>query len=87
VCERIKVRVCAATTWRSSEVTVLTLHPAHLTLNEMTCMERDSLIKQLLVFNDHCAFRFARSRLISLTNKELRGLLYAARRHYHGKGY
>jgi hypothetical protein len=69
------------------ELTMPVLHPADLTLNDMTRMQRDNLIKQLLIFNDHCAFRFQKSRLISLTNKELRGLLYTARRHYHGKGY
>jgi hypothetical protein len=66
---------------------VLTTHPSELTITEIAHMDRDSLIEQLLTFNDHCAFRFNRTRLVSLTSQELRGLLYAARRHYHNKGY
>jgi hypothetical protein len=69
------------------EVTVLMTHPSDLTLNEITRMDRERLIEQLLVFNDYCAFRFSRNRLVSMTSTQLRGLLYAARRHVHEKGY
>jgi hypothetical protein len=50
-------------------------------------MSRESLIDQILVFNDYCAFHLTRRQLAARTTPELRGLLYAARRHYHSKGY
>jgi hypothetical protein len=62
-------------------------HPAELTLQDIAQMNRESLIEQLLVFNEYCAFRFTRSSLASKSSQDLRGLLYAARRHYHSKGY
>lgn len=62
-------------------------HPAELTLRDISEMSRVHLVEQLLVFNDYCAFRFNRDELCELPNNVLRGLLYAARRHYHGKGY
>jgi hypothetical protein len=77
--------------WKQSrlleEAVLTTTHPSELTLTEISRMDRASLIEQLLLFNDYCAFRFSRNRLASLSSQELRGLLYAARRHYHNKGY
>lgn len=66
---------------------MLITHPSDLTLHEITQMDRSCLIEQLLVFNEYCAFRFSRNRLSAMTSRQLRGLLYAARRHYHSKGY
>lgn len=66
---------------------MLITHPADLTLNEISDMDREHLIEQLLVFNGYCAFHFSRERLLSMSGTDLRGLLYAARRHYHEKGY
>jgi hypothetical protein len=66
---------------------MLTTHPAELTLQDIGAMRREDLIEQLLVFNQYCSFRFTRQRLASKSSQELRGLLYAARRHYHSKGY
>jgi hypothetical protein len=62
-------------------------HPAELTLRDISQMNRAGLIEQLLVFNDFCSFHFARAKLSDLPSNVLRGLLYAARRHYHSKGY
>ena len=66
---------------------MLITHPSDLTLNEISHLDRDGLIEQLLIFNDYFAFRFSRNRLVAMTSTQLRGLLYAARRHYHEKGY
>ena len=63
------------------------IHPAELTLRDISAMSRATLVEQLLTFNDHCAFRFSREELCDLPSHVLRGLLYAARRHYHAKGY
>jgi hypothetical protein len=62
-------------------------HPAELSLRDISQMNRTTLIEQLLVFNDFCSFRFGREELSDLPSNVLRGLLYAARRHYHSKGY
>ena len=69
------------------EVFVVITHPAELSLREISEMSRVHLIEQLLVFNDYCAFQFNRDELFDLPNNVLRGLLYAARRHYHSRGY
>src|SRR5207237_2642969 len=69
------------------EVYVVITHPAELTLRDISEMSRVHLIEQLLVFNDYCAFQFNRDELFDLPNNVLRGLLYAARRHYHSRGY
>ena len=63
------------------------VHPAELTLRDIYQMNRTSLIEQLLAFNDFCSFQFSRDELWDLPNNVLRGLVYAARRHYHLKGY
>lgn len=62
-------------------------HPAELTLSDIGQMPRIALIENLLVFNDYCSFRFRREDLSDLPSNVLRGLLYAARRHYHKRGY
>lgn len=62
-------------------------HPAELTLRDIYQMSRTNLIEQLLVFNDFCSFHFNRGELVGLPSNVLRGLIYAARRHYHLKGY
>ena len=62
-------------------------HPAELTLCEISDMSRPALIEHLLGFNEFCAFRFDRDLLFDLPDGVLKKLLYAARRHYHVRGY
>lgn len=62
-------------------------HPAELSLRDIYQMNRVDLIEQLLVFNEYCSFSFRRDELAGLPSNVLRGLIYAARRHYLSRGY
>jgi hypothetical protein len=72
---------------RSTEVAVVLSHPAELTLQDISKMSRTELIEQLLIFKSHGALGFSENVLDDQPIEELRGLLYAARRLYHSKGY
>jgi hypothetical protein len=63
-----------------------TRHPAELTLRDIMLMDRLSLIEELRLFERHCFCSLA-TDLGALPSDTLRKLLYAARCHYHSKGY
>ena len=56
-------------------------------INDILMLDKDDLIEQIQAYNDHCFFEFEHTYLEGLSERRLRRLLLAARRHYRNKGY
>lgn len=65
----------------------MTSHPAELSLQDITNLDRDGLFEALDEYCRHCSFRLTHDRLETLSVTELRRLLMRVRRHYQAKGY
>ena len=62
-------------------------HPAELMIQDIFRMDREHMICELMLFNDHCFHQFSVESLAKMSEAKLRRLLIAARHHYQSKGY
>ena len=56
-------------------------------ISDLLALDRDGLIAAILQYNDECFFDFGLEYLKTLSDRKLRRILFAVRRHYRNKGY